>query len=146
MKYIITLAILLVSLTVRGQVLPSDHADYAEISVGTQGEYRLRVAHEVTDKYMILQASAYVGLHGQYGLQYKMGIGYAPQGSKFRAYVFIPYFNMSLNEHAYNSPFCAEFFYWTGKLQTSVNVDVYTKGTVVVPSIRLRYQITKFRL
>lgn len=125
-------------------VRPSDHADFLTLSVGTLGEQYVRYEHDVTDKYILLQASAYAGVHG-YGIQYKLGAGYAPKGSKVRAYIFLPYFNMNFSEKGYNTPFAAEIFLDQGRFQGSVNFDVYPLGVLVVPSARIRYRFAKYR-
>lgn len=137
---------LLFSFSVKAQkYIPSDHADYIGISAGTLGENYLRWEHSVTDRYVLLQASLQGGPSGL-NLQYKLGVGYAPRGSKIRAYIFMPYFNLSLREMKYNTPFSAEGFYDYKRWQASLNLDIYTQGTAVVPSIRAKYRILKFRL
>lgn len=95
------------------------------------------------DSWALLQLSTYVGING-YGLQYKLGAGYV--GDRFRVYGYLPYFNLSLTDRGYNTPFGVESFYDFGKWQTSLNLDIYTQGTVIVPSIRVRYKIFKFKL
>lgn len=150
MKYIITLTFLLLTLYVKAQKSshpwePSDHADYVGLSIGTLGENYLRWEHSVTDRNVILQASLQVGPSGV-NLQYKLGIGYAPKESKIRAYVFLPYFNLSLAKRGYNTPFCSEIFLDYKRWQASLNLDIYTLGTTVIPSIRAKYRIFKFRL
>jgi hypothetical protein len=159
MQYILTFILLSFSITAVGQHytapvaqipikkkwVKSDHAIYTGVSIGTLGEQYLRAEYEVTEAYMILQASFQVGPQGL-GVQYKMGAGYAPKDSPFRIYAYIPYFNMSIDEMGYNTPFCIEAFYGRGKLQGSVNIDIYTEGVVLVPSIRVRYRLIKFKL
>lgn len=126
------------------RVLPSDHADYLGVSIGTLGEQYVRYEHDVTDKYVLLQASAYAGLNG-YGVQYKLGAGYAPAKSKVRAYIFLPYMNMSFKDFGYNTPFAAEVFYDLKKIHLSAHFDIYPLGTLIVPSARVRWRLAKYR-
>ena len=123
----------------------SDHAMYVGVSGGIQGEDYLRLEHSITDSYILMQISLQAN-QSNVIFQYKTGLGYAPKHSKFRAYVFMPYLNLNLTEMGYNTPFCVEAFYDKGPWQASLNLDIYTQGTVLVPSIRAKYRILRFKL
>jgi hypothetical protein len=144
-KSILTIFLLGISLSVRAQYTPSNHADYLGVSIGTMGENYVRWEHSVTDKYVLLQGSIQAGENGLF-LQYKLGVGYAPKFSRFRAYCFMPYFNLDLQKMSYNTPFSVEAFYDMGRWEVSLNLDIYPKGTMVIPSIRAKYRLFRFRM
>ena len=154
MKQLFTLVVLLWALNAGAQrtiqlvsmsnrYIPSNHATFVGVSVGTNLENYVRIEHDVRDHFMILQASLYAGPE-DYGIQYKMGAGYV--GDKWRIYGYMPYFNYSLKDHGYNTPFSVEAFFHEDSFQASLNLDIYTAGVVLVPSVRIRYRIFKFKL
>jgi hypothetical protein len=145
MKYIITLLLIQLSLVLNAQYRPSDHSTYLTASVGSLGENYVRLEHDVTDSWAILQGSIQAGPNG-FGLQYKLGAGYVSLDRKIRVYGYLPYFNYSFTGKGYNTPFGIEVFLWNNRIQASTNLDIYTQGIAIIPSVRIRYQLTKFKL
>lgn len=134
--------VILFSKSLSAQYVPSDHSSFIGISSGTNSENYIRLEHEIRDKYILLQTSVFWSPE-DYGIQYKTGVGYV--GEKFRIYGYIPYLNFSLKEMSYNTPFGIEAFFEEGMFQSSIHLDIYTSGIIIVPSVRIRYRLTKFR-
>lgn len=133
MKTLIT--ILLVALSTITYSQRTDQIRFTTgISAGAYGEVYSRTALTSTERGAIFQVAYCTSFKDDY-IQLKIGYGY--DSKKWRAYLYLPYFNYNMDK-GYNTPFSAEVFYDNS---FSLNIDVYKN--VVVPSLRWTVEIYK---